>query len=180
MVKKEKDLLGAHRSLSRSTRWMCFRSHLQPSWRVRPKCGFVIYSGSGRWWHARGEFVPTQTFLSIPAVKLFSLYCHVVLCFFNPPRAVKMQPGSAAVLTVLSVFFGLGCLSAHRSKPDQNDRNAQSGEAGEKKKNQPHIVFILIDDQVSERDAVNLSWSKNFKYMIMFDMKRWFITHCAA
>ncbi|KAM8728427.1 arylsulfatase I-like isoform 2-T2 [Acanthopagrus schlegelii] len=58
-----------------------------------------------------------------------------------------MQPASAAVLTLLSVFFGLGCLSAHRSKPDQNDRNAQSDEAGEKKKNQPHIVFILIDDQ---------------------------------
>ncbi|XP_037643525.1 arylsulfatase I-like isoform X1 [Sebastes umbrosus] len=53
-----------------------------------------------------------------------------------------MQAAAAAMaLTVLSVFFSLDCLSAHRSTQNQSD------EAEPKKKNQPHIIFILIDDQ---------------------------------
>ncbi|XP_045908537.1 arylsulfatase I-like isoform X2 [Micropterus dolomieu] len=56
---------------------------------------------------------------------------------------------AAVALTVLSIFFGLDCLAAHRSKPNQiqNDRNAQKDETEAKKKNQPHILFILTDDQ---------------------------------
>ncbi|XP_070829769.1 arylsulfatase I-like [Chaetodon trifascialis] len=58
---------------------------------------------------------------------------------------------AAAALTVLSVYFSLGCLSAHRSKPDQtqrrNGRDARSDEPVARKKNQPHILFILTDDQ---------------------------------
>ncbi|XP_070774968.1 arylsulfatase I-like isoform X3 [Enoplosus armatus] len=56
---------------------------------------------------------------------------------------------AAAALTVLSVVFSLDCLSAHRSKPNQiqKDRNTQSDETEPQKKNQPHILFILIDDQ---------------------------------
>ncbi|XP_035525877.1 arylsulfatase I-like isoform X1 [Morone saxatilis] len=51
---------------------------------------------------------------------------------------------AAAALTLLSVFFSL---SAHGSKPKQSHRSARSDEAGVKRKNQPHIVFILTDDQ---------------------------------
>ncbi|XP_070701215.1 arylsulfatase I-like [Pempheris klunzingeri] len=58
---------------------------------------------------------------------------------------------AAAALTVLSVFFSLDCLSAYLSKPNQEqqrkDRNTQNDETGRKKKNQPHILFILTDDQ---------------------------------
>uniref|UniRef100_UPI0037E8D631 arylsulfatase I-like n=1 Tax=Semicossyphus pulcher TaxID=241346 RepID=UPI0037E8D631 len=59
---------------------------------------------------------------------------------------------AAAALTVLSVFFSLDCLSAQRSKPnqirDQSVRNAQKDAGTEpRKKNQPHILFILTDDQ---------------------------------
>ncbi|KAM6919192.1 arylsulfatase I-like [Xenentodon cancila] len=56
---------------------------------------------------------------------------------------------AAAALTVLSVFLSLDVLSAHRSKPDaaktQNDSSVRSDEAA--RKNPPHIIFILIDDQ---------------------------------
>ncbi|XP_026230608.1 arylsulfatase I-like [Anabas testudineus] len=64
-----------------------------------------------------------------------------------------MQAAAAAALTLLSVFCSLDCLCAHRSKPDQNQTqhqnvsNAQNGETELKQKKQPHIVFILIDDQ---------------------------------
>ncbi|CAJ1073030.1 arylsulfatase I-like [Xyrichtys novacula] len=59
---------------------------------------------------------------------------------------------AAAALTLLSVVFSLDCLSAHRSKPnqiqdqDQNDRNTQR-DFRKDSKNQPHILFILTDDQ---------------------------------
>ncbi|TMS09366.1 Arylsulfatase I [Larimichthys crocea] len=61
-----------------------------------------------------------------------------------------MQAAAVVALTALSVFFGVDCLTPHRTKPNQiqqQDRNAQSNEAGRKKKNQPHILFILTDDQ---------------------------------
>ncbi|KAI3374648.1 hypothetical protein L3Q82_021220, partial [Scortum barcoo] len=61
--------------------------------------------------------------------------------------AVKMQ-AAAAALTVLSVFFSLDCLRAQPSKPEltqHHDRNTDETEPT--KKNQPHIIFILIDDQ---------------------------------
>ncbi|XP_042353486.1 arylsulfatase I-like [Plectropomus leopardus] len=57
-----------------------------------------------------------------------------------------MQAVAAVALIVLSVFFSLDCLSAHRSKPIQSDRNIENDET-KPKKNQPHIIFILIDDQ---------------------------------
>lgn len=67
--------------------------------------------------------------------------CFVGGRFLCPCRtpAVKMRP---LTLTVLGVLFGLDCLSAHR------DGNAQKEGAAVPKKSQPHILFILIDDQV--------------------------------
>ncbi|XP_019969147.1 arylsulfatase I-like [Paralichthys olivaceus] len=60
-----------------------------------------------------------------------------------------MQAAAAAL--ALSVFFTLDGLCAHRSKPNsQNheDGNTQNNETEpEQKKNQPHIIFILTDDQ---------------------------------
>ncbi|XP_034090979.1 arylsulfatase I-like [Gymnodraco acuticeps] len=56
----------------------------------------------------------------------------------------------AVALAVLSVFCRVDQLSADRAKPNQNqtDRNNRTDEAEpKKKKNQPHIIFILIDDQ---------------------------------
>ncbi|XP_072220462.1 arylsulfatase I-like [Leuresthes tenuis] len=57
----------------------------------------------------------------------------------------------AAALTLLSVILTLDFLSAHRSNADpikpQNDRNTHTDETAQTKKNQPHIIFILIDDQ---------------------------------
>ncbi|TKS79389.1 Arylsulfatase I [Collichthys lucidus] len=62
-----------------------------------------------------------------------------------------MQAAAVVALTALSVFFGVDCLTPHRTKPNQiqqqDVRTAQSNEAGRKKKNQPHILFILTDDQ---------------------------------
>lgn len=55
---------------------------------------------------------------------------------------------AAAALTVLSVFCSLDGLSAQRPEPNQTDSHAGNEEAGPKKKNQPHILFILTDDQV--------------------------------
>ncbi|KAM3603671.1 uncharacterized protein V6R79_000410 [Siganus canaliculatus] len=57
---------------------------------------------------------------------------------------------TAAALAVLSVFFSLDSLSAQHSGPNQkqhqSDGSAPNDEAGAKKK-QPHILFILTDDQ---------------------------------
>ncbi|KAG7236597.1 hypothetical protein INR49_000720 [Caranx melampygus] len=62
---------------------------------------------------------------------------------------VKMQ--AALVLTALGVVFSLDGLSAHRSQPNQrpqhSDGNPQSHETEPKQKKQPHIIFILTDDQ---------------------------------
>lgn len=57
-----------------------------------------------------------------------------------------MQAAAAAVaaLTLLGVILGPDFLSAQQ--PD--DTNTWGHDAGGEKKNQPHIVFILIDDQV--------------------------------
>ncbi|XP_042283646.1 arylsulfatase I-like [Thunnus albacares] len=58
---------------------------------------------------------------------------------------------AAVALTVLSAVFSLDCLSAHWSKPNQiqhqSDGNTQNDETAPKQKNQPHIIFILTDDQ---------------------------------
>lgn len=56
---------------------------------------------------------------------------------------------AAAALTALSVLLTLECLSAHR--PPNNQIQQQTDETAQKKKNQPHIVFILTDDQVCVR-----------------------------
>lgn len=56
---------------------------------------------------------------------------------------------AAAALTALSVLLTLDCLSAHR--PPNNQIQQQTDETAQKKKNQPHIVFILTDDQVCVR-----------------------------
>lgn len=62
-----------------------------------------------------------------------------------------MQAAAAAALTVLSVLLSLDGLSAHRSEPNQveqqSGRDVVNDEAAQQKKNQPHIIFILIDDQ---------------------------------
>lgn len=61
---------------------------------------------------------------------------------------------ATATLAVLSVFFSLDCLTAQRVNPNQNqnqnqndNRDTLNQDAGGKKKNQPHILFILTDDQ---------------------------------
>ncbi|KAM8849769.1 arylsulfatase I-like [Spinachia spinachia] len=48
---------------------------------------------------------------------------------------------AAAAIAVLSVLLGLDGLKAHRSEPNQNHTES------ERKKSQPHIIFILTDDQ---------------------------------
>ncbi|XP_041804621.1 arylsulfatase I-like [Chelmon rostratus] len=58
---------------------------------------------------------------------------------------MRAAAAAAAALTVLSVVFSLDGLSAHRSKPSQPRQ--QNDEAAARKKNQPHILFILTDDQ---------------------------------
>lgn len=63
-------------------------------------------------------------------------------CPPHPPAA------AAAVLAVLSVLLRLDVLFAQQPKAKQSGWNSQSDRPGGPKKNQPHIVFILIDDQV--------------------------------
>ncbi|XP_028283037.1 arylsulfatase I-like [Parambassis ranga] len=65
---------------------------------------------------------------------------------------MQSAAAAAAALTALSVLLGLDGLLAHRSKPNQNQqqehRNVQNEEeAAQTNRNQPHIIFILIDDQ---------------------------------
>uniref|UniRef100_UPI003AB0C4A5 arylsulfatase I-like n=1 Tax=Centroberyx gerrardi TaxID=166262 RepID=UPI003AB0C4A5 len=50
---------------------------------------------------------------------------------------------AAVSVCVLSALLSLSCLSAHRSAPNQ----IQDQQHGNKEKSQPHIIFILIDDQ---------------------------------
>lgn len=62
-----------------------------------------------------------------------------------------MQPPRAA--TVLwGLLFSLDFLSAQEPEPNLRDRKAPNDEPGAGR-NQPHIVFILIDDQVC-KDAL--------------------------
>lgn len=111
----------------------------------------VLWSTVSRLLMAGVWFAPTQTFLSsgalsVPASSACS--CLVVAAPCRAP-AVKMRPpATSAALTWLSVFFSLDCLSAHWSNPTQGERNTLSNETGVTKRNQPHILFILIDDQV--------------------------------
>uniref|UniRef100_A0A672JR39 Sulfatase N-terminal domain-containing protein n=1 Tax=Salarias fasciatus TaxID=181472 RepID=A0A672JR39_SALFA len=51
---------------------------------------------------------------------------------------------AAVGLTVLGALLGLGCLSAHQHESNQTQSERK---AAQRKRNQPHIVFILIDDQ---------------------------------
>ncbi|XP_047225334.1 arylsulfatase I-like isoform X2 [Girardinichthys multiradiatus] len=52
-----------------------------------------------------------------------------------------------AAVTVLIVLLSLDFLSAQSQSDLRNSSNVQTGETGQKTKNQPHIIFILIDDQ---------------------------------
>lgn len=62
-----------------------------------------------------------------------------------------MQPLPAAVVLWI-LLFSLDFLSAQQPKPKLGDTNAPNEEPGAKR-NQPHIIFILIDDQVC-KDAL--------------------------
>lgn len=66
---------------------------------------------------------------------------------------------AAAALTVLSVFLSLDRLSAHR--PQHKQVQQQTDEAAQKRRNQPHIIFILTDDQVCVREQN--AWMFAFK-----------------
>lgn len=61
-----------------------------------------------------------------------------------------MRPPSAVVLW--SLLLGLDLVSAQQPKHNLSEPNAPHDGPGAKRK-QPHIIFILIDDQVC-RDAV--------------------------
>uniref|UniRef100_A0A7N8XJW0 Arylsulfatase I-like n=1 Tax=Mastacembelus armatus TaxID=205130 RepID=A0A7N8XJW0_9TELE len=104
-----------------------------------------------QWWHACVNLCRLRHFLAALHWALEVL--HVLFCFalfFLQAPLVKMQ-AAAAALTVLGVFISLDGLSAHRPRPKQtqhqSDGNAASDEAEPKQKNQPHIIFILTDDQ---------------------------------
>lgn len=58
-----------------------------------------------------------------------------------------MQPPPAAVV-LWSLLCSLDVLSAQQPKPNLSDTNAPNNEPGAKSSSQPHIIFILIDDQV--------------------------------
>ncbi|MEQ2314159.1 hypothetical protein AMECASPLE_009340 [Ameca splendens] len=57
--------------------------------------------------------------------------------------AVTMQAAVTALIVLLSLDF----LSVQSKSDLRNSSNVQTGETGQKTKNQPHIIFILIDDQ---------------------------------
>lgn len=59
---------------------------------------------------------------------------------------------AGAALAALTSFLSLDFLLAHIIG-QQKDSNLGSGDA-EQKRRQPHIIFILIDDQVSEAQFV--------------------------
>ncbi|XP_030015287.1 arylsulfatase I-like isoform X2 [Sphaeramia orbicularis] len=62
-------------------------------------------------------------------------------------QTVKMRPPAVA-LTLLGVFFRLDGLSGQRSKPDHgHDGGRTKTHHTRQHQNQPHIIFILIDDQ---------------------------------
>lgn len=57
--------------------------------------------------------------------------------------AADMRPPAAAAL-LWSLLCSLDLLSAQRPKADPDDRDKEPGA----KRQQPHIIFILVDDQV--------------------------------
>lgn len=73
-------------------------------------------------------------------------------CPPHPPAAA-----AAAALAVLSVLLRPDMLFAQQSKVKQSGRSGQSDRPGAPKKNQPHIVFILIDDQVGPAGVATAS-----------------------
>lgn len=133
-----------------SSRWTCFSTHMQPSWRGHLQCGFMIYSCSllmARLW----EFVLTRDiFPCSPLVSNFSALLTLVVVLCRVPGS-NMQPPPAAAALLWSLLFSLDLLSAVQPQPNQRD--VPNDEPGAQKK-QPHIVFILIDDQVCKHASV--------------------------
>lgn len=73
-------------------------------------------------------------------------------CPPHPPAAA-----AAAVLAVLSVLLRLDMVFSQHPVVKQSGRNNHNDRPGATKKNQPHIVFILIDDQVGPAGAETAS-----------------------
>ncbi|MEQ2191079.1 hypothetical protein XENOCAPTIV_020305, partial [Xenoophorus captivus] len=74
---------------------------------------------------------------------VYKTQLHLLHCSLYKSPAVTMQ----AAVTVLIVLLSLDFLSVQSKSDLRNSSNVQTGETGQKTKNQPHIIFILIDDQ---------------------------------
>lgn len=134
-----------------SSRWTCFSTHMQPSWRGHLRCGFMIYSCSLLMVRLR-EFVLTRDiFPCSPLVSNVSALLPLVVVLCRVPGS-SMQPPPAAALLLWSLLLSLDFLSAAQPRPHRRD--LPNDEPGAKK--QPHIVFILIDDQVRGEPPVLL------------------------
>lgn len=122
-----------------SPRWTCSSTHVQPSWRGRLRCASMIYSSSLPMVRLR-EFVLTRDVSPPPA--------GVQLLRRVPGSNMQPPPAAAWAPLLGGLLLSLDLLSAVQPQP--NRRDVPNHESGAKKQ-QPHIVFILIDDQVGVR-----------------------------
>lgn len=89
-----------------------------------------------------------------PSIPLFLMRSYLTAAPCRAPVKMRCPPpppppaAAAAVLAVLSVLLRLDVLFAQQAEVKQSGGSGQGDRPGATKKSQPHIVFILIDDQV--------------------------------
>lgn len=95
------------------------------------------------------EFVLTRDiFPLLPMVSNFSALFSLGCC--SPQGSgSSMQPPPAAATVLWGLLLSLDLLSAQQPEPNRGDRKVPN-----EKNRQPHIVFILIDDQVSRGSTI--------------------------
>ena len=160
MVKKENDLLGVQRS--RSLHQMdVFQIPLTAKLASPTQMWFCDLQRVGPLMARLWEFVPTQTFLSIQALKLISLYCHVVLFIylFLSPSCSKDAAGFCCGSDSAECFLRprLPVGSSVQTRPEWQERSERRGRR-EEAEPAAHRVHPHRRPGERERDAVNISW----------------------
>lgn len=128
---------------------------------VSPTCFYDLQSACRRWQasltFAKSNICKTApTWALCPSCRatMFRSCCCPPQC--SPVVRMRRPPpaaAAAAALAVLSVLLRLDVSSAQQPKTKHSGRNGQSDWTRAPKRNQPHIVFILIDDQVGQLTA---------------------------
>lgn len=126
---------------------------------VSPTCFYDLQSACRRWQasltFAKSNICKTApTWALCPSCRAAMFRSRCCPLQGSPAGRMRRRPppaaAAAAALAVLSVLLRLDVSSAQQLKTKHGGRNGQSDGTGAPKRNQPHIVFILIDDQVGQ------------------------------